>query len=127
MFNVCGAVDRGGGGHPKPRPTVKDGSVLTSRQYGKRHQAGSSPGKVQCCAVQRGVRAHLVVGSLDSFEGWVRFHQGKDVCEVRVGEIPTECFSMRKKIVGGLFIYFTTCLLMVICKKEKGETYGNYI
>lgn len=30
MFNLCGAVDRGGGGHPKPRPTVKDGSVLTS-------------------------------------------------------------------------------------------------
>lgn len=47
VFNVFGAVDRGGGRHPKPRPAVKEGSVLTSRQYGKRHQAGSSLGKVQ--------------------------------------------------------------------------------
>lgn len=44
------------------------------------------------------------MGNPESFVGWVTFQQGRDVCEVRTGEILAERFSERR--IRRKFVYF---------------------
>lgn len=81
---------------------------MSRKQYGEninmRHKVRTTSRKVESYVwFKRGKNTSGCKKSR-KFCRWVRFQQGRDVCEVKTGEILAEWFSVRKRTGASLYI-----------------------